>query len=160
MSVNPWDDFARRSRELYEQQTELAKSWLDGQSRLADTLAKAGGKAGSAEAGAGAGQEATAMAELWRSWLALGGSVGAAMPGMADPGKIAGETLGRFLDPMSLALVGGSRWHCWHSAWTLRWRRPQWAELQSRWAAASTTLDAVMGCREWPVGWLSPRVMV
>ena len=109
MSVNPWDDFARRSRELYEQQTELAKSWLDGQSRLADTLAKAGGKAGSAEAGAGAGQEAAAMAELWRSWLALGGSVGAAMPGMADPGKIAGETLGRFLDPMSLALVGGSQ---------------------------------------------------
>ena len=49
------------------------------------------------------------MAELWRSWLALGGSVGAAMPGMADPGKIAGETLGRFLDPMSLALVGGSQ---------------------------------------------------
>ena len=77
MSVNPWDDFARRSRELYEQQTELAKSWLDGQSRLADTLAKAGGNTGNAEAGAGAGQEAAAMAELWRSWLALGGSVGA-----------------------------------------------------------------------------------
>jgi hypothetical protein len=35
MNVNPWDDFARRSRELYEQQAELAKSWLDGQSRLA-----------------------------------------------------------------------------------------------------------------------------
>ena len=31
------------------------------------------------------------------------------MPGMAEPGRIAGETLGRFLDPMSLALVGGSQ---------------------------------------------------
>ena len=109
MSANPWDDFARRSRELYEQQTELTKSWLDGQGRLADTLAKAGGKAGSAEDAAASGQEAAAMAELWRSWMALGGSVGAGMPGMAEPGKIAGETLGRFLDPMSLALVGGSQ---------------------------------------------------
>lgn len=105
MSVNPWDDLARRSRELYEQQTELAKSWLDGQSRLAGTLTNAG----SAGDGTGPGQEAAAMAELWRSWLALGGSLGTAMPGMAEPGRIAGETLGRFLDPMSLALVGGSQ---------------------------------------------------
>jgi hypothetical protein len=105
MSVNPWDDFMRRSRELYEQQTELAKSWLDGQSRLAGTLAKAG----TGEDGTGPGQEAAAMAELWRSWLAVGSSLGTAMPGMGEPGKIAGETLGRFLDPMSLALVGGSQ---------------------------------------------------
>ena len=34
---------------------------------------------------------------------------GLLLSGMADPGKIAGETLGRFLDPMSLALVGGSQ---------------------------------------------------
>src|SRR5688500_14670608 len=31
------------------------------------------------------------------------------MAGVAGPGKVAGETLGRFLDPMSLALVGGSQ---------------------------------------------------
>ena len=49
------------------------------------------------------------MAELWRSWLRLGSSLGAAMPGMAEPGRIAGETLGRFLDPMSLVLAGGSQ---------------------------------------------------
>ena len=79
MSVNPWDDLARRSRELYERQTEVAKSWLGEQNRLADTLAKAG----SAGDGAITGQEAAAMAELWRSWLALGGSLGAALPGMA-----------------------------------------------------------------------------
>jgi polyhydroxyalkanoate synthesis regulator phasin len=105
MSADPWEEFARRSRELYEQQAELAKNWLDGQSRLAGTLAAAG----SGEAGTSTGQESAAMAELWRSWLALGGSLGAAMPGTVEPGKIAGETLGRFLDPMSLALVGGSQ---------------------------------------------------
>ncbi len=103
MSVTPWEEFARRSRELFEQQAELAKSWLDGQSRLAGSLTELG------TGEDGTGEDAAALAELWRSWLALGGSLGAAMPGMAEPGKIAGETLGRFLDPMSLALVGGSQ---------------------------------------------------
>ena len=103
MSVTPWEEFARRSRELFEQQAELAKSWLDGQSRLAGSLAELG------TGEDGTGDDAAAMAELWRSWLALGGSLGAAMPGRTEPGKIAGETLGRFLDPMSLALVGGSQ---------------------------------------------------
>jgi hypothetical protein len=32
-----------------------------------------------------------------------------AVLGMGEPGRIAGETLGRFLDPVSLALVGGSQ---------------------------------------------------
>jgi hypothetical protein len=59
------------------------------------------------------------MADLWRSWLKLGGSFGSIMPGQTmpgqtmlgsgEPGQIAGETLGRFLDPLSLALVGGSQ---------------------------------------------------
>jgi hypothetical protein len=31
------------------------------------------------------------------------------MAGTGEPGRIAGETLGRFLDPVSLALVGGSQ---------------------------------------------------
>ena len=35
MSTTPWEDFAKRSRELYEQQAELAKTWLAGQSKLA-----------------------------------------------------------------------------------------------------------------------------
>src|SRR4029450_3250184 len=48
-------------------------------------------------------------ADLWRSWLKLGSSFGSAMPGLGEPGKIAGETLGRFLDPVALALVGGSQ---------------------------------------------------
>jgi hypothetical protein len=57
---------------------------------------------------AGDQAKAEAMSELWRSWLTLGGSLGA-MPGAGGPGRIAGETLGRFLDPVSLALVGGSQ---------------------------------------------------
>lgn len=31
------------------------------------------------------------------------------MPGLAQPGQIAGETLGRFLDPMSLLMASGSQ---------------------------------------------------
>ena len=42
MTSNPWEDFAKRSRELYEQQAELARTWLDGQTKLASTLAGAG----------------------------------------------------------------------------------------------------------------------
>jgi polyhydroxyalkanoate synthesis regulator phasin len=105
MSTNPWEDFAKCSRELYEQQAELIKTWLDGQARLAGTFAKAGQD----DAQTGMGADAAAMAELWRSWLGLGNSLGAALPGMAEPGQIAGETLGRFLDPMSLLLAGGSQ---------------------------------------------------
>ena len=37
MSTNPWEDFARRSRELYQQQADLAKSWMEGQAKLAGT---------------------------------------------------------------------------------------------------------------------------
>lgn len=101
MTLTPWDELGKRWRELYDQQAELARSWVDGQARLAGTLA-------AAVPGERAEAEAEAMAELWRSWLALGGSLGA-MPGTGGPGTIAGETLGRFLDPVSLALVGGSQ---------------------------------------------------
>jgi hypothetical protein len=102
MTTNPWEDFAKRSRELYEQQAELARTWLDGQIKLASTLAGAGQ--------GGMGADAAAMAELWRSWLAVGSSLGSAVPGMTGAtGQVASETLGRFLDPLSLALVGGSQ---------------------------------------------------
>jgi polyhydroxyalkanoate synthase subunit PhaE len=102
MTTNPWEDFAKRSRELYEQQAELARTWLDGQTKLASTLAGAGQ--------GGMGADAAAMAELWRSWLAVGSSLGSAVPGMTGAtGQVASETLGRFLDPLSLALVGGSQ---------------------------------------------------
>lgn len=111
MSTNLWEDFARRSRELHQQQADLAKSWMEGQAKLAGTLADTG--QGEGQAGAW-GAEAAAMADLWRSWLKLGSSFGSAvpgqmMPGFGESGQIAGETLGRFMDPVSLALVGGSQ---------------------------------------------------
>src|SRR3712207_9237376 len=62
MTANLWEDFARRSRELYEQQAELAKLWLDGQSRLAGTLAEAG----TGEGGTGPGQDTAGLGEVWR----------------------------------------------------------------------------------------------
>jgi hypothetical protein len=100
-----WDEMSKRWRELYDQQAEMARSWVDGQAKLAGTLA-------AAVPGEQAKAEAEAMSELWRSWLNLGGSLGSMPglgPGTGETGRIAGETLGRFLDPMSLALVGGSQ---------------------------------------------------
>ena len=51
--------------------------------------------------------DAAAMAELWRSGMALG-SAGIGMPGL-DATGIANETIGRMLDPVSLSLMGGNR---------------------------------------------------
>lgn len=100
---NPWELFARQSRDMLESQATLARTWLEGQTKLADAMgAVQNDGAGSAEA----------MGDLWRSWFSLGSAFGQAMPGMAGmagPGKVAGETLGRFMDPMSLMLVGGSQ---------------------------------------------------
>ena len=104
-TTTPWEDFAKCSRELYEQQAELTKTWFAGQSSLAGAFAESG----EADAQTGLGADAAAMAELWRSWLGLGNSLGATMPGMAQPGQIAGETLARFLDPMSLLMASGSQ---------------------------------------------------
>ena len=35
-----WDETTKRWRELYDQQAELARSWVDGQARLAGTLVR------------------------------------------------------------------------------------------------------------------------
>jgi polyhydroxyalkanoate synthesis regulator phasin len=105
MSTTPWEDFAKHSRELYEQQAELAKTWLAGQSKLAEAFTETG----EVDAQTGLGANVAAMAELWRSWLGLGNSLSATMPGLAQPGQIAGETLGRFLDPLSLLMASGTQ---------------------------------------------------
>ena len=51
--------------------------------------------------------DARAMADLWRSGMALG-SAGIGMPGLEATG-IANDTIGRMLDPVSLSLMGGNR---------------------------------------------------
>lgn len=105
MSTTPWEDFANRSRELYEQQAEVTKTWFAGQTKLSGAFAEMG----EADAPTGLAANAAAMAELWRSWMGLGNSLGATLPGLAQPGQVAGETLGRFLDPMSLLMASGSQ---------------------------------------------------
>jgi polyhydroxyalkanoate synthesis regulator phasin len=98
--ANPWEAFARQSRDMLESQAALTRSWLEGQSKLADAMGEAQKQgAGSAEA----------MQDLWRSWFSLGSAFGQAMPSISGSGKVAGETLGRMMDPMSLMLVGGSQ---------------------------------------------------
>jgi polyhydroxyalkanoate synthase subunit PhaE len=100
MTEAPWEDFARRWRELYEQQAELTRNMLGGQTKIADAITGAW---------PGGGQDAAAMAELWRSWMTLGSAMGSVLPKAGESGGIAGATLGRLLDPVSLALAGGSQ---------------------------------------------------
>jgi hypothetical protein len=54
---------------------EQARPWLDGQIKLASTLADTG--QGGED---GMGADAVAMAELWRSWLTVGSSRGTPCP--------------------------------------------------------------------------------
>ena len=105
MSSPSWDDMNRQWRELYDQQAKVAQGWLDGQAQLASTLAGAG-SSGDSPARTAA-DDAAALAELWRSWMALG-SLGGSLPGM-QAGGTANETLGKMLDPVSLSLMGGNQ---------------------------------------------------
>lgn len=101
MSITPWDEMTRGWTELYDQQTEMAKAWLDGQTQLANTLG------GLTSDDTNPMSDATAMSELWRSWTALGGSLGRTFPGVSAGGGIAAETLGRMTDPLAMSLAGG-----------------------------------------------------
>ena len=103
MTANPWEDFARRGRELYEQQAEVARTWLDGQSKLASTLGGDAGPGGRPWCRCcGNGRAVALVADTW-----------AARWGHAVRRRRAGTGRGRharpFLDPVSLALVGGSQ---------------------------------------------------
>ena len=102
MTSVPWEDMTSRWRELYDEQAKLAQGWLDSQAQLASTLAGAGDDGGSNMTA-----DARAMADLWRSGMALG-SAGIGMPGLEATG-IANDTIGRMLDPVSLSLMGGNR---------------------------------------------------
>lgn len=101
MSITPWDEMTRGWTEMYDQQTEMAKSWLDGQTHLANTLG------GLVSDDANPMADAATMSELWRSWTALGGSLGRTFPGVSAGGGIAAETLGRMTDPLAMSLAGG-----------------------------------------------------
>ncbi len=98
---SPWDELTGRWRELYEEQAKVSQMWLDSQVQLARTLAGVTTDEGDQPA------SASALAELWRSGMALG-SVGNSLPGLDATGA-ANATLGRMLDPVSLSLMGGNQ---------------------------------------------------
>ena len=84
---HPTDQHPHRARREDEPIPGLAEG-LDGVNPLAD---------------------AGAMAELWRSWTALGGSLGRSLPSVSANGGIAAETLGRITDPLAMSLAGGGQ---------------------------------------------------
>jgi polyhydroxyalkanoate synthase subunit PhaE len=104
MTNVPWEEMTRRWQDLYNEQAKVAQGWLDSQAQLASTLAGVGADEG------GEGNmtaDTAALAELWRSGMALG-SAGIGVPGL-NATSIGNETLGRMLDPVSLSLMGGNR---------------------------------------------------
>jgi hypothetical protein len=100
MTGVPWEEMTNRWKDLYNEQAKVAQSWLESQTQLASTLSAMGGD-GSMPA------DAAAMAELWRSAMALGSS-GIGVPGLEATG-IANDTIGKMLDPVSMSLMGGNR---------------------------------------------------
>jgi hypothetical protein len=104
MTNVPWEEMTRRWQDLYNEQAKVAQGWVDSQAQLASTLAGVGaGEGGEGNMTA----DAAALAELWRSGMALG-SAGIGVPG-PNATSIGNETLGRMLDPVSLSLMGGNR---------------------------------------------------
>ena len=74
MSSDPWEEMTRRWREVYQEHAALAqKNWQDGQTQLATALA--GGAMSDPPA------NATALAELWRSWTTFAETSGAGRGG-------------------------------------------------------------------------------
>ncbi len=101
MTTTSWEEMSRRWRELTEAQAEATTRWVDAQSQLVKTLAGAGASTDPAS-------DAAAMADMWRSSMALGGILTSSVPGM-EGGGLASEMLTRMLNPMSTALVGGNQ---------------------------------------------------
>ena len=115
ISSTPWDDMTRGWTEMYNRHTELAKEWFDGQTQLTNTLSELAEKT-NPYAGLGEGlggvnplADAGALAELWRSWTELGGSLGRSLPSVSANGGIAADTLGRITDPLAMSLAGGGQ---------------------------------------------------
>lgn len=96
MSTTPWDEMARRWREVYDEQASVAKQWMDGQAQLGSAFAGATNDDGRDPA-----SDAEGMAQLWRSWTSLGSQI----PGMGDPGT-AYRALASMIDPAGPTLVG------------------------------------------------------
>ena len=101
MTTTSWEEMSRRWRELTEAQADATSRWIDAQSQLSKTLAGAGTSGDPAS-------DAAAMADVWRSSMALGGMLTRSLPGTEGSG-FANEMMTRMLNPMSTALVGGNQ---------------------------------------------------
>jgi hypothetical protein len=100
MTGVPWEEMTSRWKDLYNEQAKVAQQWVESQTQLATTLSGMGGEGGMPA-------DAAAMAELWRSAMALGSS-SVGVPGLEATG-IANDTIGKMLDPVSMSLMGGNR---------------------------------------------------
>lgn len=100
MTGVPWEEMTSRWKDLYDEQAKVAQQWVESQTQLATTLSGMGGEAGMPA-------DVAAMADLWRSAMALGSS-GVGVPGLEATG-IANDTIGKMLDPVSMSLMGGNR---------------------------------------------------
>jgi hypothetical protein len=100
MTGVPWEEMTNRWKDLYNEQAKVAQTWLESQTQLMSTLSGMGGETAMPA-------DAAAMAELWRSAMALSSST-VGLPGLESTG-IAQDTIGRMLDPVSLSLMGGNR---------------------------------------------------
>jgi polyhydroxyalkanoate synthase subunit PhaE len=113
MSSDAWEQMTKRWREGYEEQAALAqKNWIDGQSQLATALA--GGATSDSSTSAAAAEKsdepasATALAELWRSWMSFGDSLWGSPFGLtADGARTGTGALGALPESVSMSLAGG-----------------------------------------------------
>ena len=101
MTTTSWDEMSRRWRELTEAQADATTKWVKAQSQLASAFTDADPTGDPAA-------NAAAMAEMWRSSMALGGTFSQAFPAM-EAGGITNDILTRMLNPLSTTLVGGNQ---------------------------------------------------
>ncbi len=100
MSSDSWADMAARWREIYDENAALArKTWLDGQAELAKVFPASDQDDPNANA--------TALADLWRSWISFGDSLwGGASKELTD-GWPSLTGFGALTEPITVSLAGG-----------------------------------------------------
>jgi polyhydroxyalkanoate synthesis regulator phasin len=97
MTVESWEELAKRWRAMYaDQAAQAQKNWF--------SQAAPGAMAGSA-GGVDAPAGASALTDLWRSWTTLGNSLWGAPASTGVPGA---GVMGGLPDSISLSLAGGS----------------------------------------------------
>jgi hypothetical protein len=95
---NPWNDLTRTWGELYQQQAELGKSWVEAQAEMLQGVAASSG---------GEGPDVAAVASMWTKTAGVSGGL---FDAMADPfmrGTQVTDALRRVTQAPQLADAGG-----------------------------------------------------